>query len=141
MGVLETSGDGRTGVSASVHDVLACVVLSVVQQSLDTRLREGPVTGIERLFLTPDNGLGVGVLVKVLLQLLPREGVELLNTGKGDIVDLVLRTVLVESGPDLTTAEDDTVNLLRSLDSTSLMLGIRNDPLEASILTSELLNI
>jgi hypothetical protein len=139
--VLETSGDRGTGVSASVHDVLAGVVLSVVEQSLDTGLSEAPGTGVEGLLLAPDDGLGVGVLVEVLLELLPREGVQLLNAGESDIVDVVLRSVLVKGSPDLTSAEDNTFNLVRRLDSTSLMLRIGDDPLESSVLASESLNV
>lgn len=138
---LQTSGNGSAGVTASIHDVLAVVVLGVVEQSLDTGLSEAPGTGVKRLLLAPDNGLGVGVLVKVLLQLLPREGVQLLNTGKGNVVDLVVGTVLVQSSPDLTRAQNDTLNLLRSLDSASLVLGIGDDPLEAGIGTAEVLNV
>jgi hypothetical protein len=141
VNLLETSGDGSTGVSASVHDVLAGVVLSVVEQGLDTGLSEAPGTGVERLLLAPNDGLGVGVLVEVLLELLPREGVELLNASDGDVVQVVLGSVLVKGSPDLTAAENNTLNLFRSLDSTSLVLGIGNNPLEASVLTSELLDV
>jgi hypothetical protein len=141
VNLLETSGDRSTGVSASVHDVLAGVVLSVVEQSLDTGLSEAPGTGVERLLLAPDDGLGIGVLVKVLLELLPRKGVKLLNASDGDVVQVVLGSVLVKGSPDLTAAENNALNLLRSLDGTSLMLRIRDNPLEASVLTSELLNV
>lgn len=141
VNLLETGGDRGAGVSASVHDVLASVVLSVVEQSLNAGLGEAPSTGVKRLLLAPDNCLGVGVHVEVLLKLLPREGVQLLNASEGNIVDLVLGSVLVKSGPDLTSAENDTLNLVRRLDSTSLMLRIGDDPLEASILASELLDV
>lgn len=141
MDVLETGGDGCAGVSASVHDVLAVVVIGVVEKSLDTGLNEAPSTGVEGLLLTPDDSLGVGILVKVLLELLPGEGVELLNTGQGNVVDVVILTVLGEGSPDLTTAENHAVNLLRSLDGASLVLRVRDDPLEASVLTGELLNV
>jgi hypothetical protein len=40
VGGLETSGDGSTGVAASVHDVLPVVVLGVVEKSLDPGLGE-----------------------------------------------------------------------------------------------------
>jgi hypothetical protein len=117
------------------------VVLSVVEQSLNTGLGEAPSTGVKRLLLAPDNGLGVGVHVEVLLKLLPREGVQLLNASEGNIIDLVLGSVLVKSGPDLTSAENDTLNLVRRLDSPSLMLRVGDDPLEASILAGELLDV
>jgi hypothetical protein len=139
--VLETSGDRGTGVSASVHDVLAGMVLSVVEQSLDTGLGEAPGTGVERLLLAPDDGLGVRVHVEVLLKLLPREGVQLLNAGESDIVDVVLRSVLFESGPHLTSAENNTLNLVRRLDNTSLMRRVGDNPLESGILASESLDV
>lgn len=141
MHLLETGSHRRAGVAAGVHDVLAVVVLSVVEQGLNARLSEAPSTGVERLLLGPDDGLGVGVLVKVLLELLPGEGVQLLNAGEGDVVDVVLGTVLVESGPDLTTAENDSVNLLTRLENASLVLRVGDDPLEASVLASELLDV
>lgn len=140
MQALVTSSNRRTGSTARVHDVLAVVVLSLVQQGLQTRLREAPGSRVERLLLAPDDSLGVGVLVEVLLQLLPGEGVQLLKTSEGDVVDLVVGAVLGQSGPDLTRAEDDTVNLLLGLNSTSLMLRIGNDPSEVRI-SSELLNV
>jgi len=139
--VLETSGDRGTGVSASVHDVLAGMVLSVVEQSLDTGLGEAPGTGVERLLLAPDDGLGVRVHVEVLLELLPREGVQLLNAGESDIVDVILRSVLFESGPHLTSAENNTLNLVRRLDNTSLMRRVGDNPLESGVLASESLDV
>ena len=138
---LGTGGHRRAGVAASVHDVFPAVVLSVIEQSLDTGLSEAPGTSVERLLLGPDDRLGVRVLVKVLLQLLPREGVQLLKTGDGDVVNLVIGAVLVEGGPDLTRAKNDSVNLLRRLDGARLVLRVGDDPLEASILASELLNV
>src|SRR5262245_4577397 len=93
---LQSSGHRRAGATASVHDVLAVVELGLVQESLDTGLGEAPGTSIQRLFLSPDDSLGVGVLVEVLLQLLPREGVELLNTCDGNVVDVVVGTVLLQ---------------------------------------------
>jgi hypothetical protein len=47
----------------------------------------------------------------------------------------------VQRGPDLTTAEDDALNLLGRLDGTGLVLGVGDDPLEASILAVELVNV
>lgn len=138
---LEASGHRRAGVAAGVHDVLAVVVLSLIEQSLNARLGEAPGTGVEGLLLGPDNGLGVRVHVKVLLELLPGEGVQLLKASDGDVVDVVLGTVLVQGSPNLTRAQNDSVNLLRSLDRAGLVLGVGDDPLEASVGTSEVLNI
>lgn len=105
---LQTSGDGCARVAAGVHDVLVVMMLGLVQQSLDARLSEAPSTGVQRLFLGPDNRLGVRVAVQVFLELLPREGVELLNTCNGDIIDLVVGTVLVQRSVDLTGAKNNT---------------------------------
>ena len=140
MDVLQASGNRGTGVTAGVHDVFAVVVLGLVEQGLNTRLREAPGTGVERLLLCPNDRLGVGIHVEVLFQLLPGEGVQLLNAGKGNVVDLVLGTVLVQSGPDLTRAENDAVDLLGGLDSASLVLRVGDDPLEASVFTAKVFN-
>jgi len=65
---LQSSGDGSTGVTASIHDVFPVVVLGVVQQGLDSGLCETPCSGVKRLLLAPDDGLRVGVRVQVLLE-------------------------------------------------------------------------
>lgn len=137
---LLASSDRSGRSTASVHDVLAVVVLGVVKESLQTGLSVRPRTGVEGLLLGPNDGLSVGVLVEVLTELLPGEGVELLNTSEGDVVDLVVLAVLEEGGIDLTSAENDTLNLLRGLDLTSLVSRIGKDPTEVSVL-SELLNV
>lgn len=136
--VLHTSGDGSAGVAAGVHDVFPIVVLGVIEESLDTGLREAPGAGVEGLLLGPDDGLGVGVHVEVLLELLPGEGVELLDTREGDVVDLVILAVLVKGGVDLASAQDDAVDLLGRLDDTGLVLGVLDDPAEAGV-TGELI--
>jgi hypothetical protein len=82
--------------------VLVIVMLGLVQQSLDSRLSEDPCTGIGRLLLAPDDGLGVGVRIQVLFELLPREGEQLLDTGYGDIFEALIGAVLDECGVDLT---------------------------------------
>lgn len=137
---LLASSDRSGRSTASVHDVLAVVVLGVVEKSLKTGLSVGPGASVEGLLLGPDNGLGVRVHVEVLAELLPREGVELLDTSEGDVVDLVVLAVLEESGIDLTSAENDTLNLLRGLDLTSLVSRVLKDPAEVSIV-SELLDV
>lgn len=137
---LETGGHRRAGVAAGVHHVLAVMVLRAVEQSLDARLSVAPGTSVERLLLRPDDGLGVRVLVEVLAELLPGEGVELLDAGDGNVVDLVVGAVLVKTGIDLARAEDDAVNLLGSLDLARLVGWVGDDPLELG-LANELLNV
>lgn len=129
---LETGGHGSTRSAAGVQDVTAVVVLSRVQQGLDTGLGVRPSTGVQRLLLAPDDVLGVGVAVQVLLQLSPGEGVQLLNTGDGSVADAVGIPVLGESGVNLTRAENHTLNLLRGLDGGSVG-GVGDDPLEVGV--------
>jgi len=92
---LQTRRDGGAGATASVHDVFPVMVLGVVKEGLDTRLGVAPRAGIQGLLLGPDDSLGVAVLVEVVTELLPWEGVELLVTGDGDVVNLLLGAVLV----------------------------------------------
>ena len=129
-----------TGATTSVHDVFPVVVLRVIEQSLNTRLREAPRASVQGFFLCPDDGLGIGVLVKVLAQLLPREGVELLNPSNGNIVNSLVGTVFGKCRINLTRAEDDAVNLLVGLDGTRLMGRIGNDPAELRV-ADKLLNV
>lgn len=133
MDGLQTRGDRRAGAATSIHDVLAVVVLGVVEKSLDTGLGVAPSSGVQGLLLGPDNGLGVGVLVEVVAELLPWEGVELLNTGDGDVVKLVLGAVLMQRGINLARAENDAFNLLRSLDFTRLVSRVGDDPSELGV--------
>jgi hypothetical protein len=129
VGSLQTGSDGCTWVASSVHDVLSVVVLGLVEQGLNSRLGERPGTGVERFLLAPDDGLGVRVLVEVLLELLPWEGVELLDTGDSGILDTSIGAVLVESSVDLTCAENDALNVFWRLNALA-MLWIFDDPLE-----------
>lgn len=142
MTALETSGDTGAGVSTSVQDVSPVVVFSLVEQSLNTRLSETPSTGVQRFFLCPDNVLGVGVRVKVLLEHSPWEGVQLLDTCNGSVSELVLLAVLVQRCVNLTSAQNDTLDFLLWLDlelGVFLVCWIGNDPLEVRV-TGEVLN-
>lgn len=130
---LETSGHGGAGGTTSVQDVAAVVVLGGVQHGLDTGLDVRPGTGVERLLLTPDDVLGVGVAVQVLLQLVPREGVQLLDTSDGSVANAIGLTVLDEGGVDLARAHDHTLDLLGSLDGLGLVGRVRDDPLEVRV--------
>jgi hypothetical protein len=92
-------------------------------------LSETPCTSVERLFLTPDDCLGIGVTVKVFLELLPWEWVQLLNTGNGSVLDSLISAVFVERGVNLSCAEDNSVDLLGLVDG-GAVLGIGDDPLK-----------
>lgn len=121
-------------VSASIHDVPTVVVLGLVQQCLNPRLRETPWTSVKRLFLRPYDCLSVGVRVEIFAELLPWEGIQLLHTGDGGVKELVLLTVFVKCDVYLTSTEDYTLDLIVW---DELVLGrfvswVRNDPLEVS---------
>lgn len=108
------------------------MVLGMVQQRLYPGLREAPSARIQRLFLCPDNVLGVGIHVQILLQLGPRERIQLLNTCDRRVFDFFVATVLVERSVDLAGAEDDALNVFWRIDL-SAMLGVRDDPLEVRV--------
>ena len=135
---LQTRGYTSAWVSASVHNMLSIVMLGVVQESLNSGLNERPGTSVKRLLLTPNNGLGVGVFVKILLQQLPWEWIELFNTGDGGVLDVVIGAVFLEGSVDLTGTENNTVNCIVVVDS-SAVLWILNNPSELRI-TSKLLD-
>ena len=135
---LQTGGHAGAWGTASIQDVAAVVVLGVVEEGLDTRLDKAPGTGVEGLLLAPDDVLGVGIAIEGLLELLPREGVELLDTDDGGILDAFGLTVFRESGKDLTRAENDARDILGLVDGLAVLV-LREDPAEVRI-ASELLN-
>jgi hypothetical protein len=137
---LEARGDRRAGAATGVHDVLPVVVLRLVEQRLDARLREAPRARVERLLLRPHNRLGVGVLVEVLAQLLPREGVQLLDARDGHIVNVVVGAVLVQRRVHLARAEDDALHLVVRLEGARLVRRVGDDPLELRV-ARELLKV
>lgn len=114
------------------------VVDSLVEKGLNAGLHVAPASGVERLLLTEDNVLGIGVAVEVLLQLLPGEGVHLFDTGDGGVPDTVGLTVLGEGSPNLTGAHNHALDFLRLINLFA-MLVIGNNPAEMGI-ASELLD-
>lgn len=133
MDGLETGSHGGTGSATGIQNVTAVVVLSRVQQGLDTGLGVRPGTGIQGLLLAPNDILSVGVAVEVLLQLGPREGVQLFHTGDSGVANAIGFAVLDESGIDLTGAENHTLNLLRGVNG-SAVSGVGDDPLEVGVI-------
>jgi hypothetical protein len=95
-------------------------------------LGERPCTGIKRLFLAPDNSLGVGVHIEVLLELLPWEWVQLLNTCNGSVEVFVVGPVLMQCDIYLARTEDDAVDLL-SIRNGIAVLWVWDDPPEVGI--------
>ena len=102
--------------SPSIHDVLPVVMFRVIQQRLNPRLHETPRSCIQRLFLCPHNRLGIGVHVEVVLEILPGEGVELLDTCDGSRGDFVGGAVFVDSGVGLAGTDDDALDLFGRVD-------------------------
>lgn len=134
MTALQTRGDRSTRIATRVHNVLAIMVLGIVQQGLNSRLREGPGAGVERLFLTPDDCLRVRVAIQVFAELLPWEGVELFDTRNGGISQVVLLAMLEERCEDLARAENDTLDFVVRLDLELcvVMMWVFNDPAEVA---------
>ena len=130
---LETSGNRSAGRTTGVQDVTTVMVLSGVQQGLNTGLGVRPGTGIQRFLLAPDYILGVGVAIQVFLQLSPREGMQLLNTSDGGVANAVGFAVLNKRGIYLTRAKNDTLNFLRLINGRSVT-GVPDDPLEVRVI-------
>lgn len=135
---LQTRGDRCTWVTARIHDMLPVVMLGDIQDCLDTWLGEGPRAGIKRLLLAPDDRLGIGVAVEILLHLLPWEGVELLNTRDRRVGDLLLSTMLDQCRVDLSGTQDHALDV-GGLGNRGAVLWVRDDPAELR-LAGELLD-
>lgn len=106
------------------------MMLSMIQQGLNSRLHEAPRARVQRLLLTPDDSLGVGVLIEVFAELSPRERVQLLDAGYGDVFAAGGFAMFDEGGIDLAGAEDNSVNGGVGVDGTGFVGGIGDDPLE-----------
>jgi hypothetical protein len=132
MACLKTRSHRSTGVTSSIHDVFPVMVLRDVKDRLDTRLREGPGTRIKRLLLAPHDSLSIRVAIEVLLNLLPREGVELLDTRDGGIGDALVEAVLVQRGVDLAGTEDHALDFL-GRDGGAAVLGLGDDGAELGV--------
>ena len=123
----------RAGIPPRIHDVFPIMMFRLVQQSLQARLRETPRTRIQRFFLSPDDSLGVGVLVEVLAQLGPGEGVQLFDAGDGGVFEFVLGAMFVEGDVDLAGAEDDAVDFFWRGDFVGFVGGVGDDPLKVGL--------
>ena len=137
---LESSRDGRTGVASCVHDVPPVVVLCFVEKRLDPGLCEAPCTGIEWLFLAPDDVLCIGVRVEVVLELLPWERVKLFDACNGNVLFAPRLALLDERCIHLTCANNDSVDSLMRLNLTSSVRRILDDPLEVGV-SGEFFNV
>ena len=140
MHCLRSSGDTGTRVPPYISDPFPSMTCRFVHDRLDPRLNVLPGSTIQRLFLTPNDGLGIGIPVQILLDLRPREWVELFQASNCSIPDAVVLPVFVESSVYLARTENDSLDILRRGDGVVGMLGIWNDVLELRV-TCELLDL
>lgn len=129
MRALQPRRHASAGVPPRIQDMFPIMMFGLIQQGLDTGLSETPSAGVERLFLAPNDVLGVGVHVEVFLELGPGEGVELFNAGDGGVLVLFGGAVLVQGDVGLAGAENDTLDLFGRGDG-MVVFGVRDDPLE-----------
>ena len=134
MRALQPSRHTRARIAPGIHDVLAVMMLRLIQQRLDARLGEAPRAGIQGLLLGPHDGLGVGVGVEVFTQLGPGKRVELFDAGDGGGGEVFVGgAVFVQRGVDLAGAEDDAVDFVVRFDCRVGVGGVGDDPLEVGV--------
>lgn len=71
MTCLQARRDARARVSARIHDMFPIMILGLIEKRFNSWLGEAPCTRIQRLFLAPDDGLGVGIHIEILAELGP----------------------------------------------------------------------
>jgi len=108
------------------------MVFCIPKESIHPWLSKAPGTSVKRLLLGPDNFLQIRVLVKGIPQLSIWEGVKLLDTGDGNVINIVGSTVLVEGSVDLTRTDKHAGAILWRLDSVAVF-WVWYDPFEVSL--------
>jgi hypothetical protein len=106
------------------------MVLGLVQQCLDTRLREAPSTSIERLFLSPDDVFGVGIAVQIVADLRPWEWMQLLNASDGGSTVANFSAVFRQSDVDLSRAQNNALDFVVGINIVGFVTFVWDDPLE-----------
>lgn len=110
------------------------MIFGLIQQRFNPGLRKTPPACIQRLFLTPYDRLRVWIAVQIIAELLPGERVQLFDTGDGCVLQGGVRSaVFVESGVDLTGAENDAGDVFRGIDFVGVVCRIRDYPLEVGL--------
>ena len=109
------------------------MMLRLIQQRLDPRLHEAPRPSVQRLLLTPHDGLRVRVLIEVVAQLCPWKGVELFDARDGGVFLAFGFAVLDEGGVHLAGAHNHAFDLVVGFDVAGLVRRIGNDPLEVGV--------
>ena len=130
---LETCGYTGTWIPAGVEDVLVRVMFSIVKKGFNSRLDEAPRPSIQRLLLRPDDIFRIRVHVQIFAQLLPREWIQLLNTGYSSALDAFFLAVLLKRNVSLARAHNDALDFFWGCDSRSGVCGVGNDPLEMRV--------
>jgi hypothetical protein len=133
MTCLQPGRHTRTRIPPRIHNMSPIVMLRLIQQRLDPRLHKTPPPRVQRLLLTPNDRLGVLVLIKVISELCPGEGIELLDARDGDVFATGGFAVFVEGGVDLAGAEDDAVDGVVRVDGAGFVRRVRDDPLEVGV--------
>ena len=129
----QARGNAGTRISASIHNVSPIVMLCLIQQRLNTRLHETPRSRIQRLLLTPHDRLRVRVLVEIVSQLCPWEGIELFDACDSGVFLAFGFAMFDKGGVDLTGAHDDAFNLVVGLDGAGFVRRVGDDPLEVGV--------
>lgn len=75
MASLEASSNAGTRIPSCILNIFSRVVLGIADYGIQSRLYKAPATSIKRLLLGPDDFLHVGILVQLVAELRPREGV------------------------------------------------------------------
>lgn len=102
----------------------------MIQRSLDSRLYESPRSGVQWLFLTPYDGLRIGIAVQIVSELSPGERIDLFDSCDCCIGDLVGISVLDKRSVDLTATQYHSFDILVLVDSASLVRRVGDDPLK-----------
>ena len=84
-----TSSSTGTWATSDILDTCVRVMCALAKGRLDSRLCVRPGTHVHRLFLSPDH-LGVGEVIRVLVNQIEREWRDLLHTCDCDISDALL---------------------------------------------------
>lgn len=132
MQLLSTGSNRCRRLSASVSNVGMLVVLGSLEGGVHSRLDVDPGTSVKRLLLSPADILKVGVRVQKLSDLLPREGVQLLDSDDSSLLVSKILSSLEESSPDLAGTEENSLDALLVVDGLA-MLVVLNDPLEVRL--------
>lgn len=132
MCALQPRRDGRARVAAGIEDMFPIMMFRGIQQGFDAGLREAPSTCVQRLFLTPDDVLGVGVSIEVFFQLCPGEGIQLLDPRDCGVFDSLASSMLVKRHVDLSAAQNHTFDGLWVVDRLAV-LRVGDDPLEVRV--------